>query len=55
MFMEKVNQDKADELHKYLIELLNTCGGECEKCALENVCDYLDIVNLNINSNIRDT
>lgn len=53
--MKKVNQDKADELQKYLTELLHTCGGKCEICALENVCDYLDIVNLNINSNIRAT
>lgn len=53
--MKRVNQDKADQLEKFLTELFLTCGGKCENCALENVCDYLDIVNLNINSNIRDT
>ncbi|MGL6186309.1 MAG: hypothetical protein ACRC1T_13155 [Clostridium chrysemydis] len=53
--MKKVNQDKADKLEKFLTELLRTCGGKCQNCALENVCDYLDLVNLNINSNSRAT
>ncbi|MGL6120307.1 MAG: hypothetical protein ACRC0V_07345 [Fusobacteriaceae bacterium] len=46
--MKKVNQDKADQLEKFLTELLLTCGGKCENCALENVCDMIDVLNLNL-------
>ena len=44
----KNNQDKANELFKFLTNLYNSCGGECEECSLNNVCDDLDIIKFHI-------
>ncbi len=44
----KNNQDKANELFKFLTDLYNSCGGECEECSLNNVCDDLDIIKFHI-------
>lgn len=46
--MGKINQDKANDLSKFLEDLFKSCGGECKNCALENICDDLDIINFHI-------
>lgn len=46
--MRKNNQGKANELSKFLNDLFNSCGGDCKNCALENVCDDLDVLNFHI-------
>lgn len=48
--MEKNNQEKANELEKFLNELFNSCGGECKNCALENICDDLDVISFHVNN-----
>ena len=50
--MEKLNKDKADKLHNVITEILTTCGGECEKCVLEDICDDLDILSFHLFSKI---
>lgn len=42
--IRKNNQDKADELEKFINDLVTSCGGECKNCALENICDDLDVI-----------
>lgn len=44
----KNNQDKANKLYKFIIDLYNSCGGKCEECSLNNVCDDLDILTFHI-------
>jgi len=38
------NKDKAKRLSDLIYEVLSTCGGNCEKCALQKICDDLDIL-----------
>ncbi|NKF08821.1 hypothetical protein J1C67_19315 (plasmid) [Clostridium gasigenes] len=52
VIMDKLNQDKANKLHDLITEILNTCGGECDKCVLEDVCDDLDILSFQLFSKI---
>ena len=37
----KNNQDKANELFKFLTDLYNSCGGECEECSLKMLYNYI--------------
>lgn len=39
-----LNTDKAKELHEVISNVLKTCGGDCDKCILEDVCDDLDVL-----------
>lgn len=48
--MRKKNQDKANELDKFITDILHSCDGDCENCALENICDDLDILSFHINA-----
>lgn len=48
--MRKNNQDRADELEKFIKDLFTSCGGECENCALENICDDLDVMSFHVNN-----
>lgn len=48
--MRKKNQDKANELDKFITDLFHSCGGDCKNCALENICDDLDILSFHINA-----
>lgn len=38
------NKEKAKKLADLIHETLSTCGGNCKKCALQNICDDLDIL-----------
>lgn len=53
--IRKNNQDKADELENFIINLLNSCGGDCKNCALENICDDLDVISFHINNHKIDS
>lgn len=48
MEVKKVNMDKAKELHDLIAETLKTCGGKCEQCVLEDICDDLDVLSFQL-------
>lgn len=37
-----LNKDKAESLDNAIYDIFNSCGGNCDKCVLEDVCDDLE-------------